>query len=952
MKSDNGSRSKDPEKQRLVTVTAEESGSPSNSKQQQQHQQGPVIFTPPASSNTTVRTTHVNRTGSVLARDRRLSPVALVDRTPSPRHQSGGFREPSLLAVAAKESTPLFHRAAPTMFTLRYSSHDPTSSDNLRDQPQRASMIVAGMSLSFREVVLVRSPPLIRVARWRPKVILQEACGFFEAGSLNAIAATSTESAEALMAVLAGSILPAEGIVLANGVPVVASTFREVVGFIGRHNTAFSELTVERNIRFSAEMRSKATSSNHFLFRDNVDTVINMLALDGTRQVSSLSKLDRMKLEIAMELVLDPPVLFLSGPARELVAHELPELIEILRRLTRYLGKTVIFTALTLPMPLYERLDNLVILGRDGHTLYSGPTNRLTSYFLSLRLAPDLLCSTEDDDTFTLSPSRRQDSHVETTLSDSPTASGEGGEGGSSTRRLTNKESDLGIPSPQNDQASIGEKSFEDTQQPVPATVVTASTSFEDSPCESMSVSPHSTRLRYRNFSPSAEGSPRAEVPASTGEAGNPSQPTGVSFNGAAHPPAGALPARVYSSSAFLVKQPSWNYALVDPSIPPNCPWLVVPDGDTALDIAALWSDFEAKKHATTRYAAAFYDSPLRAELMKKMDNPMENGTTSPDPSGNGAQEELGEDGQPISRSTKHRESEQRTRKNFAFAQMMHEPPSVFKRFFVLLSINTQRGIRHKELLVACVLLLVVFGFAAYLMSQQTQSQQGMQNLRGILFFMFWVFLELNVYFIEMMVDDVKLFLQQRESGYYGMGLWLLSTLLGFITQRIALLLPVIIFVNIVLSSLNEVLLLLALCSLAHVFLVLLVVICILNARVATLVCLCIDAYNVVFSGFLVNVKTLPVAVAKTSLLRFGYGGSVEIELSGRPSACDATVVANYTNTSSYCYTGDQYLSSQGFETDTLAENSWQLGLITLGIFIVCAIRLFFSSTYQEIGRG
>ena len=762
---------------------------------------------------------------------RRLSPVLLVDR---PGSSAGRIPSPT---------------GSDDYFT---NSNGPTPKGAARN-----SMAVDGMAIAFRDVVVLRDPPLIpQFSSARRDPLVQQACGLFDRGTLNVILATNPDSGIALLSVLSGGRIPTTGAVFANGVPVVSSTFRKIVGFTGRHDAAVEEYTVAANVRFSAEMRSRVFSpgSPHW---DNVVTVMQMMALNPKATTSALDAVGRLKLEIAMELVLDPPVLFLQNPLKNLAPHELTEVGELLRRCARLLGKTVIFTADSAPMPIYERIDSLVLLGGKGHTLYSGPKVGLTPYFLTLRLPTTSLAPGPVRQSSSLAMLQRQDSSM------SPLAPWRKGTEVVSGRHL---ESNDGEPADSDERLSPQSPSGERI----------------------------ATRFESRQDAPDERGEePRAASPT----------PQQVDHR-----------------------------------------WLVVSDADTALDLCGLWEAEEELNSTTTRYAAAFYDSAARTGLMKDVDD-VQNGLCL-DAVADDYEEkhreasQYGSAAQTVSFSQQRR---QRQSQNFNFAQMMRDPPNAVTRLFTLIGLHMRTGIRRKELYLSCLTLFLLFGFAAWLMSNQSSTTQGMMNIRGIIFFMFWVMLELNIYFVDSMVEDIDLFLQHRDGDYYGTALYMFTVVCRFIVQRCFLLEPVALFVYLALSSLNEVLFLLGCCSFAHVSLLFLIVSLTMSSRLSIFVCLVMDAYMILFSGFLIDLETLPLAVAKTSLIRFGYGGAVEFELRDIAWACDAAgnyTTANATNSSSYCYSGNDYLISQGFEDDTLQSNTGQLLAIAASLLALAFIRL------------
>lgn len=191
-------------------------------------------------------------------------------------------------------------------------------------------------------------------------------------GGIHAIVCTDLFVSRKALEVLAGIEKGAScGTVMANAIPVASSAFRQHVGYISSTDVCLLDATGRSNLLFSLRMRLDTVHEERIIkeaadvcgLKDKLDT-----------RVEHLTKAERIRLAVAMELVLDPHVVLLEDPLRYLCMSDHYEFAAMLRRISKNSVRTVVLTCASLPWPVYDVLDGIVLLASlHGKLLFSGP---------------------------------------------------------------------------------------------------------------------------------------------------------------------------------------------------------------------------------------------------------------------------------------------------------------------------------------------------------------------------------------------------------------------------------------------------------------------------------------------------------------------------------------------------------------------------------------------------
>ncbi len=165
-----------------------------------------------------------------------------------------------------------------------------------------------------------------------------------------------------LLSILAGIQEPSSGTV---------SVGREEVGWVPQQPAVYRKLSVGENLRLFARLEKVAD-------RDGV--VARMLELTGLAdregdELGTLSGGNQQRVNIAIGLLADPPVLLLDEPSSSLDPRQRERLWQLISRLARDEQTTVVFS--THDVGEAERYADRVLVLADGELLFEGSARGL-----------------------------------------------------------------------------------------------------------------------------------------------------------------------------------------------------------------------------------------------------------------------------------------------------------------------------------------------------------------------------------------------------------------------------------------------------------------------------------------------------------------------------------------------------------------------------------------------
>ena len=228
------------------------------------------------------------------------------------------------------------------------------------------------------------------------------------AGEFAALMGPSGAGKTTLLNALNGYTPPAQGDVLLNNYDLYAhfDQFRNVLGYVPQDDVIHRELTVFEALWYSARLRLPPDYDDHEI-EQRIKQVIAQLGLEGTENVligspekKGISGGQRKRVNLAMELLTDPKVLFLDEPTSGLSSEDTLQVMKVLRKLADD-GRTIILTIHQPSLEAYQLLDHLVLMAKDankpepGRLGYFGPAYPDAVNFFNPNGVPNLKLGTD-----------------------------------------------------------------------------------------------------------------------------------------------------------------------------------------------------------------------------------------------------------------------------------------------------------------------------------------------------------------------------------------------------------------------------------------------------------------------------------------------------------------------------------------------------------------------------
>ncbi len=323
-----------------------------------------------------------------------------------------------------------------------------------------------GVSFTFENLSLD-----VTLADGKVKRVLNSVSGTIEAGCLTAVMGPSGAGKTTFMNVLCdrAGYGKRKGTLLINGNEDRFANHRDIMGFVPQEDTVHETLTVRENLYFAAAMRlpiprrplpppqgaahqrydaeappglpaprarcrcgtlypelcCRGTAAAHvggsasgrMYYTDHVDVVLRMLQLEHIQdsQVGSVEKRgisggQRKRVNIGLELVADPAVLFLDEPTSGLDSTSSGIIMKALKELSS-LGRTIVTVIHQPRRSIFVGMHNVVLLAPGGKTCYMGgpldacdyfemigfpapPTENIADFFMDV-LAGEVRCLTD-----------------------------------------------------------------------------------------------------------------------------------------------------------------------------------------------------------------------------------------------------------------------------------------------------------------------------------------------------------------------------------------------------------------------------------------------------------------------------------------------------------------------------------------------------------------------------
>lgn len=208
-----------------------------------------------------------------------------------------------------------------------------------------------------------------------------------ESGRLIGIMGGSGAGKSTLLNVLNGNDTPTSGAVMINGLDLhrQKQELEGVVGHISQDDLLIEELTVFQNLYYNAKLCFGNLGDAEITRM--VDELLADLGLYEARDLKVGSPLDkkisggqRKRLNIALELIREPSVLFVDEPTSGLSSRDSENIMDLLKELA--LKGKLVFVVIHQPSSdIFKMFDRLLILDNGGFPIYYGNPVDAVVYF-------------------------------------------------------------------------------------------------------------------------------------------------------------------------------------------------------------------------------------------------------------------------------------------------------------------------------------------------------------------------------------------------------------------------------------------------------------------------------------------------------------------------------------------------------------------------------------------
>lgn len=212
---------------------------------------------------------------------------------------------------------------------------------------------------------------------------------FYEdSGRLVGIMGGSGTGKTTLMNILNGKLPLDHGRVHINGFSLKQATTEGVIGYVPQDDLLFEELTVYQNLYFNAKICF--SNFTHEKIDETVLKVLDDLDLEDIKDLKvgdplnkTISGGQRKRLNIALELMREPSILFVDEPTSGLSSMDSQKMMMLLKDLSRK-GKLVMAIIHQPSSEIYKLFDRIWIMDKGGYPIYNGNPIDAVVYFKTM----------------------------------------------------------------------------------------------------------------------------------------------------------------------------------------------------------------------------------------------------------------------------------------------------------------------------------------------------------------------------------------------------------------------------------------------------------------------------------------------------------------------------------------------------------------------------------------
>ncbi|HYF69979.1 MAG TPA: ATP-binding cassette domain-containing protein [Ohtaekwangia sp.] len=208
-----------------------------------------------------------------------------------------------------------------------------------------------------------------------------------QGGKLIGIMGGSGSGKSTLLNVLNGVEKPSSGRVLVNGIDIHENSeqVNGIIGYVPQDDLLMEDLTVFENLYYAAKL-----CFGHYTEKQIIDITVRVLfnlGLTETRDLKVGSPLQktisggqRKRLNIGLELLREPTILFVDEPTSGLSSRDSENIMDLLKELS--LRGKMVFVVIHQPSSdIFKMFDTLMIMDVGGFQIYYGNPIEAVTYF-------------------------------------------------------------------------------------------------------------------------------------------------------------------------------------------------------------------------------------------------------------------------------------------------------------------------------------------------------------------------------------------------------------------------------------------------------------------------------------------------------------------------------------------------------------------------------------------
>ncbi|CAM0908439.1 unnamed protein product [Alopecurus aequalis] len=338
-----------------------------------------------------------------------LQPTEHADANPSKesgeRNQAAGFNNNVEAAAGEKKKTKGKHAHTQSqIFKYAYGEIEKEKALELENQQSNNNLTFSGV-ISMATDEDIRTRPRIEIAfkdltltlKGSKKKLLRSVTGKLMPGRVAAVMGPSGAGKTTFLSAIAGKATGCgtTGMILINDKIEPIRAYKKIIGFVPQDDIVHGNLTVQENLWFNARCRLSAEMSQAEKVLV-VERVIESLGLQpvrdslvGTVEQRGISGGQRKRVNVGLEMVMEPSVLILDEPTSGLDSASSLLLLRALRR-EALEGVNISMVVHQPSYTLYNMFDDLILLAKGGMIVYHGPVKKVEEYFQGLGIVvPD-----------------------------------------------------------------------------------------------------------------------------------------------------------------------------------------------------------------------------------------------------------------------------------------------------------------------------------------------------------------------------------------------------------------------------------------------------------------------------------------------------------------------------------------------------------------------------------